>query len=355
MQVIVPASAQAHYRDWKQAYPPVETVVELDASIPVDEVPARIGSDFGRTMSLIIYDDYKGRPEIFENLRSRCPVLLIAHNVRRALQPYPGKGFEAIQQNRPRRNGLRRLQGLLVLSDTIARFAEEQFHPARPMMWVPDSVFYQNVAFTENHATDDRRFVIAVPGNLTKERKDFPPVLNALGRLKTEHRRRMQIRFIGGIGDESGKEVADELEALKVAGIPLSYFRTMLTDAEFEEQMRGVDLLLQPVPRTVLVDGFEEEYNRTKISGTVGHQIRRGLPVLQPKWCPADDAFASSTGFYDSADELLARLDGLFESRGELQALKELALENAAQFSPEKIALHIKTTILQPLGLHTEA
>ncbi|MGF1571452.1 MAG: hypothetical protein ACFCU1_00090 [Sumerlaeia bacterium] len=348
---IVPPHAQKEYTAWKQVYPNTHQCEVLEETLSEAEIPAAVASRFGRTLDLIIYDDYKGRPEIFASVRSRCPLLLIAHNVRRALQPIEGKGFQSIELNRPRRNGLRRLDGLLVLSDTIAQYAQEQFKPARPLLWIPDSVFYQNLAFNENHNTPDARFTIAVPGNLTKERKDFPPVLKALAKLRTENRRRMNIRFIGGIGDESGKEIADELEALKQDGVPLTYSRTMLTDLEFEEQMRGVDLLIQPVPQTVAVDGFLEEYNRTKISGTVGHQIRRGLPVLQPKWCPADQAFASSTGFYESAEELLEILDRLFREPAELAAQKELALENARQFSPERIAKHIQETILSSFSL----
>lgn len=349
--VIVPHQTKLEYEAWNQTYPKTERCEELEESLKPEEIPSEVAIRFGRSVDLLIYDDYKGRPEIFASTRCRCPLLLIAHNVRRALQQLPGKGFESIQLNRPRRNGLRRLDGLLVLSDTIARFAQAEFHPARPLLWIPDSVFYQNLAFTENHHSRDNKFVVAIPGNLTKERKDFPPVLEALRLMGTENRKRMVFQFIGGVGDESGKLVANELEALQKDGVPLTFSRTMLTDAEFEEQMRGVDLLLQPVPKSVLVDGFEEEYNRTKISGTVGHQIRRGLPVLQPQWCPADDAFASSTGFYSSAEELHAKLDKMFRHPEELAALKELALENARQFSPDKIAVHIKETILRSFSL----
>ncbi len=349
--VILPHHAATVYAQWKQTPPEADALHTLTTPLSPEEAPTELARLYSRRVNLIIYDDYKGRPEIFAEMRSRCPVLLVAHNARRALEPYPGRGMERLEKNRPRRNGLRRLFGLLVLSQTIAQHTLEHLHPGRSIYWLPDSMHRQTVAFTENHRTDDNRFVVAIPGNLTRERKDFPPVMEALRQLRTENRRRMQFRFIGGIGDASGESVADELLELQKQGVPLTFWRRMLTDAEFEEQMRGVDVLLQPLPRVVEVDGFHEEYNRTKISGTVGHQIRRGLPVIQPRWIPQDDAFATSTLFYEQAQELHDHLDRLAHQPSELHALKEFALENARVFTPERIALHARETILSPLSL----
>jgi len=351
INVVVPPNVKKIYEDWHQPVPDCQEIHYLDGDGDDRSVVKKISDLASEHFECLIYDDYHGRPEIFKDYHSRCPSLLIAHNLKGAFEKFPGRGFDVIDKNRPRRAGIRRLDGMIVLSETIWNYARDIYHPVKPLYWMPDSLHLLQRAIAENHASDDKMSVFAIPGNLTKVRKEYPPLFEMLAGLKTESRKKCEFRFIGGIGDDSGKEVADKLEQLQKGGVPLTYNTELLSDTEFEEKMRNVDALILPAPHSIRVGNFDEEYNRTKISGTVGHQIRRGLPIFQPDWCPCDKAFESSTSYYENGADLLKQLEHLINNTTELRVMKELALQSARDFTTEKIAEHLNESILKPMFL----
>lgn len=346
VDIVALSAVKKEYEKWHQPLPDVHQIHDVKWRGGERATVKAVGELATQEFDLLIYDDYQGRPEIFQDYRSRCPSLLITHNLRGALEKFPGRGFDVVEKNRPRRAGRRRLDGFIVLSETIRKYCLNNFSPVKPVFWLPDSLHLKNQAIVENHALDDHRYVIGIPGNLTPVRKEYPPIFEMLNSLSEEARKRTEFRFIGGVNDDSGNEVVEKLKQIKEAGANIHFSADLLTDIEFEEKMKRVDMLLLPAPKSILCGDFAEEYNKTKISGTVGHQIRRGLPVIQPDWCPADWHFSSSTLHYANGEDLKNKIESLVENPSELRALKEFALESAGAYTPEKIATHINSTLL---------
>ena len=258
-----------------------------------------------------------------------CPFVLSLYDtngwIGRSLTPTP-KVYNYIKYPL-KRWILRRVDAIAVEYEPIELYLESALNGIPVETFSP----VQYDPMTQESPDETERLVCTIPGMIDTSRRNYSVVRDAIGQLSQPQKATLEVVLLGRPIGPDGEAVVSAIGDLQTEGLSLRTFEGWIETAAFKRELVRSDILLSPLKRTRQVDGFTEQYGRTKGSGVLGDGIRYATPLVLPDWYQVPDQLRSATRKYASGGELAEVLAALTESDDALQTLRSGA-GDAAQY-----------------------
>lgn len=145
--------------------------------------------------------------------------------------------------------------------------------------------------------------------------------------------------FLGGVTNQSGKDIIEKCKAYALKNSNLQFFETNIIDQpQFDRIMEEAHIALLPtVIRTVLLDGITEIYGVSTSSGNISDVIKYAKPFIIPTKLQIPLNMQSSSFTYSTQKDIIDFLESLLLNPDKYIALKEKAVHNSKEYTLEKI------------------
>jgi hypothetical protein len=232
------------------------------------------------------------------------------------------------------------------LLSTTQRYIDQVYMPSQPVLVIPGGFFDERKAGV---APAGPAIVVAVPGSVDVQRRDYTELLTALSILKQKNTS-IEFVLLGTAREEEAKNVLRSLLCYATEHLRISVYDAPFVDQhEYDRQLKRCDFVYAPLQRTFKGDSRKPEiYGLTKSSGCFFDAVRFGKPLLLPGNIHLPDELVPLSIVHHSAEELASFLTALKET--EKMAYREAAIHNAKRFDLSHLQKQAPLLIWAPVG-----
>lgn len=240
---------------------------------------------------------------------------------------------------------LRRIDRLLVEFSPIAEYAASEKLSVDIESFTP--VLYSNPEDLDSSIGEQRpnSITVTIPGMIDSTRRDYDEVLEALNNLPKERIGRIELILLGKPVGDYGATVIERAKRLRSDGMDLEYYKDWIPTDTFAEKLNTTDLLVSPLHRQRPIDGFIEQYGRSKGTGVISDAISYATPLLLPSWFEVPKRTKSGIHTYRDSTDLRSIIIDLIENENHRREWFDGALEMAQQYSKSKQSARLRRII----------
>lgn len=227
------------------------------------------------------------------------------------------------------------MDGFIFGHDIVAAYVRKKYPEwqHKRMLAIPFSPFLNK----KSNSSSDERIKIIVPGTLNTRARDYRPMLEALGRLRSvKGLPDVDIIFLGRPTGRNGNILAKRFRDLSKSNFTVRIYHEELSFSEYEAQLLDSDFMILPLRRKSCYFSSSERLNETYFSGTVYDMVKAAKPALMPMGSPLPPGIDELTKRYSDAVELYDILLDWIKNKSyqnlDSSILKhEFSLENLAE------------------------
>lgn len=182
-------------------------------------------------------------------------------------------------------------------------------------------------------STSNDKFVITVPGIIDKSRRDYSIILDALTDLPPHISHDLSVVLLGPPKGKYGSQTIENFTQIQQDGMDLTYYEDWIPVKEYSRQIRRSDLLISPLKKRRIHDGFMEFYGLTKGSGVLFDGIRNAVPVALPEWYIIPDKLSDSAICFENVQELSYRIKSIVGESHTRTYLEQQALKTSHYYN----------------------
>ncbi|MDB2294119.1 hypothetical protein PM085_18005 [Halorubrum ezzemoulense] len=181
---------------------------------------------------------------------------------------------------------LQRVDRLLVEFSPIAEYVSSTNSSVDVETFTPIlSNSVESDSSKDKHNQQERdSLTVTIPGMIDSTRRNYDEVLEALNALSQERKEEIELVLLGKPVGDYGSTVIQRAKSLENEGVKLEYYTDWIPTDTFAKKLNSTDLLVSPLCRQRPIDGFVEEYGKSKGSGAISDAISYATPLLFPSW-----------------------------------------------------------------------
>jgi len=187
------------------------------------------------------------------------------------------------------------------------------------------------------YRSNNKKIRFIVPGNMSKNRRNYEIVLRVFEDLFNKHNESIELFLLGKPQGKYGKIIISICKKLKDHGHNIFYFEEYIPYDNFKELFINSDMVIAPLNLKYESGYINELYSITKGTGVTSDCIKYGKPLVVPKEFKIAEEFKTSFLKYKDEKDLRNMLETFICERKKLESLKDEALINSGKFSLEKL------------------
>jgi hypothetical protein len=270
-------------------------------------------------VDVVVLATLGNRPGWFASLVGHPRYFVVLHNLnyclgRQAAFSLKKPGTSALRYfyELPRRGAKKRLlsgaAGYLV-SDVHLAVNACLYAADKDVRVIPFAVRPEEPAIVTDPDRKEMPFLIIIPGTVSRERRDYEVVVDALRILQKQTGRRIDVHLAGKMADRTAHQMFARHFPVYNNHVGISEGREQvrvysydgwLRQAHHQQLLKSADLLLAPLVEEVIHGQYREQLGETKVTGAIADAVAHGKPLLVPVWYP--DAAGDFTGYHDAHD-----------------------------------------------------
>ena len=214
---------------------------------------------------------------------------------------------------------LYRTDHILVEYPTIAKYVSSENPSISVESFTPvlyDSSEKSGLSVRRHEQRRPNLLTITVPGMIDSTRRNYNELLEALNKLPEERKEQIRLILLGKPIGDYGSTIIERAKSLQKDGIRLEYYTDWIPSDTFARKLNSTDVLVNPLRRHRPIDGFVEQYGKSKGSGAIGNSISYATPLLLPSWFevpeqtePGIDTYHDSAGLQRILTKLIENDD----------------------------------------------
>jgi len=223
-----------------------------------------------------------------------------------------------------------------VISETMTPYLQKKIRGNKKIYSLPGGIYKGGSRILE--IMDHIHLVI--PGSIEKKRRNYHDVIKLIEEAE-QMKLRLKITLLGGIKDEYGKSILNQISRLRLSSVTVKIYETNeVPQGEFDGQLESSHFLFIPsVIETIVCENIPEVYGITKSSGNIFDAIRHGKPFIVPFGLSVPTNIETSCLLYKDITELVTILNGYFQTPGRYLDIRNKAISNSGNYRVEKIRL----------------
>ncbi len=203
---------------------------------------------------------------------------------------------------------LKAMDGFIAGAPTVFNYlAQQDFFQKDRFYTFP---FYVNESIATKELSEGAPFKIVVPGSVHPASRDYNMLYDIITRLKKPDRP-VEIILAGKASGRLGEKIVQKMEALKKGNIKIRCFKEYLTAEEYQEAIEQADVLLCPIPSSLVIGFSIEKNSHSQVSGNINDFVNKGKPVILPTYYQLEAGLESAVMRYQNQEDLKILLESL--------------------------------------------
>ncbi len=279
--------------------------------------------------TVIIFD------EIYESLRSlviafivlnlKIKIYLVIHDVNKWFMVPTKFIFQRWPIFWARKFITRCVSGIIVVSPNLKVYLQKLGLYPNDVFVLPFSVYPGD--YMAETGGGHNGLIVAVPGGIHQNRRDYDPVLNAFESIWDSGRPGLVLKIVGNTrDDEYGSHIAQRIRSIKekYGEDVIKTWDQRLSSQEFVEEILSSDIIVSnlSVYFTEERDGNAEVYGFSKESGTAYLMLTYAKPGIVPYNYIDMPVLATQTLKYRDADHLKSIILDILDNKIDIMTLK---------------------------------
>lgn len=151
--------------------------------------------------------------------------------------------------------------------------------------WDKPTYFFPNRPFDPSYKIKDRskRFVLALPGQVQKMRRNYDQVLEIYKYLDNSLKNKFKLIIIGRERGQYGKKIHEKCDNLIKEGWDIKFTKRFVDPDAFSNYMLQSHMMVAPLKFDFIDYTRTEIYTYTKGTGSFSDGLKYGLPTLAPE------------------------------------------------------------------------
>ena len=200
------------------------------------------------------------------------------------------------------------MDGFIAGAPTVFEYLKEQPYFQKYRFY--DFPFYVNESSTSRKILKNDTFKIVIPGSIHPANRDYQMVYSILKKLERSDRQ-VEVTLAGRPSGRRGKNIIKKMQALEIKHISISCFDNYLPAETYQQILRQADILLCPIPPTI-ISGFTIEKNSySHVSGNINDFVNNGKPVILPVYYQLEPSLEPAVLRYENQAELKILMENL--------------------------------------------
>jgi glycosyltransferase involved in cell wall biosynthesis len=177
---------------------------------------------------------------------------------------------------------------------------------------------------------------VTIPGMIDSTRRNYDDVLEALNILPEKQKEQIELTLLGKPVNNYGSTIIEQAKNLQSDGMELEYYTDWIPTDTFNQKLRSTDFLISPLRRQRSIDGFVEQYGKSKGSGALSDAISYATPLLLPCWFEVPEQTKPGIHTYQDVSDLQRTLSDLIENESHRQEWFDDAQKMSRRYSKPK-------------------
>jgi hypothetical protein len=289
----------------------------------------------------------------YNKFEPACPFVFFAYN----LNGWLGQNFgltlrlDHYLKYPFKRRFLNKVDTLLVEFEPIREYVTRRLKGPSVEVFTP--VLYREDSKNNNDLaavkTTRESLVITVPGMIDKTRRDYDTILTALEDLSVTKLADIKFVLLGKPIGKYGEKIIKRADRLSKSGMNLVYFDKWIPTSTFTKHLIESDILVSPLQKTRQIDGFVEEYGRSKGSGAISDAIRYTTPLLLPEWYKIPKNLTPGINSFDGVENLSQTITRLLMNhqmhRELIQGIKQITYKYTKRSQQDRLQTIMNSTL----------
>jgi len=257
--------------------------------------------------------------------------ILTIHNLNNYAKPKVVFSIKSNIRSIFRRKIMNNCEIINVYGENLQSYLIEDFKYEKIITTLPFSIFEEELI---KRKPNNSKLVIAIPGSIDEDRRDYKSVYNVFKKIYSEGYD-IELKLLGRPIKNTANKLIDDFEDLN--SVKVQVYRGFVSEEIFEKEMWNSDLILGLTKKNIIFDSTEEEYGKTKETGTTFAMIRYSLPGIISSEVRKMKELENSTLTCSSEEELYKIILKLYLNPCILDDLKKNALINSRKFTPSSV------------------
>lgn len=210
-----------------------------------------------------------------------------------------------------RRKALLAFDRYLFPTDDIAHYVINNLNISYHKLLIPSLPFVATDTNKEQGGTTPTNAaekIVAIPGSFNLKRRNYSIVYKAIKKLPPQEKT-LHLHFLGPVQGKPAKALKQKISSLRRPDVKLYFYEKFVSEHSFNKIINQANFLILPLRDTVRYRIFQEQYGKTKVSGSVNDAIRFGKPALIPHFYPIPTALRPLFADYNDAKDLAQKID----------------------------------------------
>jgi len=190
-----------------------------------------------------------------------------------------------------------------------------------------------------------KSLAVTIPGMIDSTRRNYSELLEALNTLPEGRKKQIKLTLLGKPVGDYGSTIIERAKDLQRDGMKLEYYTDWIPFDTFTRKLNSTDVLVSPLHRQRPIDGFVEEYGKSKYSGAISDAISYGTPLLLPSWFEVPERTEPGVHTYQDSTELQRTLTELIVNEDYRRKWFDGACEMSQRYSKPKQRARLRQII----------
>ncbi len=254
--------------------------------------------------------------------------VLTIHNLNNYVKPKVVFSLKSILRSLLRKKIMQNCEIINVYGENLKSYLTENYKLKKTITTLPFSVFDKELI---RQKTTKSKLVVAIPGSINEDRRDYKSVYNVFKRIYKEGHD-IELKLLGRPINNTANKLINDFENLSSDKVQV--FTGFVPEETFENEMWKADLIIGLTKKNIIFDSTEEEYGKSKETGTTFAMIRYAIPGIISSEVEKMKELDNSTLTCSSEEELYNLIIEMYFNPYILDDLKKNALNNSQKFSP---------------------
>lgn len=259
------------------------------------------------------------------------PVFITVHNINTWLNPPFTLNKKALGFYYYRHKIISKTSGLIVQEELFIEYVKNHTRYKKPVFAFPYTLNEKSTPLPTN-----KKLVVAIPGAIDGHRRDNDFSLSVIEKINAKNKN-IQFVFLGGIVGHLGEKIYAKMQKLQQEGCDILHYYDKNSNAIFDAQMSGCDIVFLPLIVETKYEGITEIYGKTKATGVLYDLMRFQKPCISPEALVIPPTMRNSVISYKSENDFIDLILKLENNRSLVIDLIKNAQINSEYYTVQKI------------------
>ncbi|MFN9709910.1 MAG: hypothetical protein ACK55K_00695 [Bacteroidota bacterium] len=228
----------------------------------------------------------------------------------------------------------------VTISESTHNFLKKTIRNNISTYWIPGGIFEEKFYHMPDNPSSCIRLV--VPGSLDYNRRNYNDVFDFLLKAK-EVNLPVEVYLLGGYLDKEGYSIIQKCQALSIDYPHLFFYDCEFISFDlFEEIMHKAHFIWAPsASYTMSINGVEEIYGISKVSGNIFDAIRYARPIIIPDTLNIDSFQHLSAFKYKNVNDIVSLLMDIVHEPNSYKIWVDKSLEVSGYYTIKNLRIRI--------------